>query len=91
MNISNQSAGATGKEKIMNLNIPVTPTPDFEPDEVRQSLARRDEIARTKMAADKATRLAGNAPAKKARKSSHSRKTGQMSAAAYLSAFEVTE
>lgn len=74
----------------MNVNIPVTPTEGYELDEVRQSLARRDEIARQKMAADKAARLAGNSPVKKAKKrNSHSRKGGQMDAHVYLSAFEV--
>ena len=74
----------------MNLNIPVTPTEGYEPDEVRQSLARRDEATRAAMAADKAARLAGITKEKKAkRRNSHSRKSGQMDAHVYLSAFEV--
>lgn len=74
----------------MNLNIPVPPTADTPPDAVRLALLNKDEACRQAMAEAKAARLAGNTPAKNAkRRNNHSRKTGQMSAAAYLSAFEV--
>jgi hypothetical protein len=76
----------------MNLNIPVTPTTDTPPDAVRLALLKRDEACRQAMAEAKAARLAGNAPAKKAkRRRNRAIKGGQMNPSVYLSAFEVTE
>lgn len=74
----------------MNLNIPPTPTNDTPPDAVRLALLNRDEACRKAMAERRAAKAAGcPVQAKKRAKRGNSRKSGQMSAHAYLSALEV--
>lgn len=73
------------------INIPPFPADDNPPDAIRIALLRKDEATLAAMAADKLAREAGSKPAvaKKACKGHNSRKSGQMSAEVYLSAFEV--
>lgn len=76
----------------MNLNIPPTPTNDTPPDAVRLALLNRDEACRKAMAERRAAKAAGcpvQAKKRAKRRNSHSRKSGQMDAHVYLSAFEV--
>ena len=74
----------------MSLNIPPFPDDNVEPDAIRLAIANRDEATRQLIAERKAARLAGNAPAKKAkRRRNRSIKGGQMDAHVYLIAFEV--
>lgn len=72
--------------------ISITPeqTSDYVPDAVRLSLLKRDEACRQAMAERRAAKAAGcPVQAKKRAKRGNSRKSGQMSAHAYLSALEV--